>query len=84
MDFNARWLPDTDAENLEPDEMYTLAKTEYQALVRFVIQVEEKLLINERYWEMTEEGSFSDWPALKRCGTERPTGPFYAQIWKKN
>ena len=33
MDFNARWLFDTYAEYIEPDELYTLAKTEYQAWV---------------------------------------------------
>ena len=47
MDLNARWLLDTYMVFLEPDEMYTLAKTEYKAWVRFVVVVEEKLLVSE-------------------------------------
>ena len=44
----------------QPDELYTLAKTECQAWVRFVIQVDDKLRVNESYWEMMEEGCFTD------------------------
>ena len=51
---------DTYADFLEPDELYTLAKTEYKAWVRFVILVEEKLLVNDDCWETMRERWFSD------------------------
>ena len=60
MDLNARRLFDTLADFLEPDELYTLAKTERKAWVRFVMLVEEKLLINEDFWETMRGSWFSD------------------------
>ena len=55
MDLNARWLFDTFMDFLEPDELDTLAKTEYKAWVRFVVLVEEKLIDNLDYWDTMRE-----------------------------
>ena len=60
MDLNARWLFDTFVVFLEPDELYTLAKTEYKAWVRFVVVVEEKLLVNEENWDTMRESWLSE------------------------
>ena len=45
---------------LEPDELHTLAETEYKAWARFVVAVEEKLLVIEDYWDTMRESRFSD------------------------
>ena len=49
---------DSYVELLEPTEQQTFGRTEYQSWAKFVISFEEKLLVNERFWEMMEEGRF--------------------------
>ena len=69
MDPVMRLFYDSYVDLLEPREQYTLARMEYQSWEKFVISFEDKLLVNERYWEMMEERWLSDWPTLAQSGT---------------
>ena len=45
---------------LDPREQYVLAATESGTWRVFVLRQEEEQLVETRYWEMVEEGWFSD------------------------
>ena len=60
MDTVVRLFCDSYLELLEPTEQYTFARTHYRSWLKFVISFREKMLVNERFWEMMEECWFSD------------------------
>ena len=61
MKFILRLINEEHVGFLDPREQYTLAATESETWrVVFVFRQEDERMVVARYWEMVEEGWFSD------------------------
>ena len=60
MEFITRLTHALYPEYLEPREQYLLAATEPGTWWIFALRAEEERLVEERYWEIMDEGWFSD------------------------
>ena len=60
MDVITRLINELYVEFLYPCEQYTLAATESQTWWVFVLRYERQQEVDDRYWEMVEEGWFSE------------------------
>ena len=59
MQFLIRLINDHYVEYLDPREQYRLAATETETWWVFVLRKERQQEVDERYWEIVEEGWFS-------------------------
>ena len=60
MQFLTRLINDHYVEYVDPREQYRLAATKSGTWWVFVLRYERQEEVDERYWEIVEEGWFSD------------------------
>ena len=60
MNFILRLINEEYVGFLDPREQYTLAASESEMWRVFVLRREDERMVVARYWEMVEEGWFSD------------------------